>query len=220
MTAPEFLPGLLEGTVHRLENGRRTGVMWGPSVEGNWYASRAAISDRTTLKFAAHRDADLFLKADVYPSATHGPAGAGKRLPAHRPAHITGPGEYVQVTSTGDIIRIDGGNRIGVMWTHGTGSWYVSLALLDTPTGLKFAERAHAEAFLTATVETGKAFTGHMHYSYRIGQYEHFLWYHDQAEAHRSAGGEEHELIAEPCRNCVGEQPAVQPDTTRPPTAA
>lgn len=110
---PEFIPGLLDGTVHRLDNGHRTGVMWGPSVEGNWYASRSQVADGETFKFTEWKFADLFLRADIGPS--------------------------------------------------------------------------------------GRVFSGHMHYSYRMGDYTHFLWYHDQEEASRSAGNNKHEIIAEPC---------------------
>lgn len=65
---PEFLPGLLDGTVHRLENGHRTGVMWGPSVEGNWYASRSQVADGETFKFTEWKFADMFLRADIGPA--------------------------------------------------------------------------------------------------------------------------------------------------------
>lgn len=70
MTAPEtvhieYLPGRTTGTIHRLENGTRTGVMWGPSVEGNWYASRATVGDGNTFKFTEYMHAHAFLTAVI-----------------------------------------------------------------------------------------------------------------------------------------------------------
>lgn len=121
---PEYFPGKLDGTLHRVENGRRTGVMWGPSVEGNWYASLARIADGYTFKFVEQSHAEAFLRAEINPS----------------PAAYTQP----------------------------------------------------------------------MHYSYRIGKYQHFMWFVNPAAAHRSAGDEEHQLIAEPCP-CTEPHPETQP---------
>lgn len=70
MTA-EYFPGQLDGTLHRVENGRRTGVMWGPSVEGNWYASRAAVEHGQTFKFTEHAHADAFLHASLDTTAVY-----------------------------------------------------------------------------------------------------------------------------------------------------
>jgi len=61
----EYVVGKLDGTLHRLENGHRTGVLWGPSVEGNWYASRARINQGETLKFAEWSHAHSFLTAEI-----------------------------------------------------------------------------------------------------------------------------------------------------------
>lgn len=65
--ATEFIRGALEGTLHRLDNGHRTGVMWGPSVEGAWYASRAQIGDGETFKFTEEKFARAFLAAELAP---------------------------------------------------------------------------------------------------------------------------------------------------------
>jgi len=54
-----------EFQVIRFTDGRKTGSLWGPGVEGNWYAYRADVDGGRALRFATREDADAYLKAEV-----------------------------------------------------------------------------------------------------------------------------------------------------------
>lgn len=54
-----------EYSVLRFTDGVKTGSLWGPGVEGNWYAYRADINGGKALRFVTREDADAYLKAEV-----------------------------------------------------------------------------------------------------------------------------------------------------------
>lgn len=54
-----------ENEALRFTNGVKTGSLWGPGVEGNWYAYRADIAGGKVLRFPNREDADTYLKAEV-----------------------------------------------------------------------------------------------------------------------------------------------------------
>lgn len=107
----EYIRGALDGTMHRLDRGHRTGVIWGPGVDGGWYGSRSQVADGDILKFADWASADKFLRADIgsptrvftgHMRYSHITVKTGKRHPdwSHnpadaRPADITTPHELV-----------------------------------------------------------------------------------------------------------------------------
>lgn len=54
-----------EYAVIRFTDGVKTGSLWGPGVEGNWYAYRAEVNGGQPLRFPTREDADAYLKAEV-----------------------------------------------------------------------------------------------------------------------------------------------------------
>lgn len=54
-----------EFAVIRFTDGVKTGSLWGPGVEGNWYAYRADIAGGRVLRFPNREDADTYLRAEV-----------------------------------------------------------------------------------------------------------------------------------------------------------
>ena len=52
------------GTMYRYDGQAKTGALWGPGVEGHWYAYRDDIA-AGTLRFADRESGEKFLRAEV-----------------------------------------------------------------------------------------------------------------------------------------------------------